>query len=109
MTIQNISEYTVLAVILDNLKAIIAREHERSKDCKHLTYSMQALLKEEIIPQLQNELDCDPTAKYLYDNTEGEPSVTLKDMLVKAWRGNPTALNNFLLAKNRKEWQEIHK
>jgi hypothetical protein len=76
MTIQNISEYTILAVILDDLKTIIAREHERSEDCKQLTYSLQALLKEEIIPQLQNELDYDSALKYLYDDTENEPSVT---------------------------------
>jgi hypothetical protein len=50
-----------------------------------LTLSMK-----EIIPQLENEieqdLDYDPTPQYLYDNTGGEPPVTMAEMHASAWQ-----------------------
>ena len=47
---------------------------------EHLTHSMRSLLEDEIIPQLENELDFDPTPQYLWDDTCGEPPVTLDEM-----------------------------
>ena len=40
------------------------RESTRHEIDQHLTLSMFALLEEEIIPQLENELDYDPTPQY---------------------------------------------
>ncbi len=66
-----INEYTALAGIVKDLKAIVARESKRPQGCEDLTLSLLALLEEEIIPSLENEIDYDPTPQYLYDNTGG--------------------------------------
>ena len=83
-TPRRINEYTALTGIVKELKAIVARESKRPQGCEDLTLSMLALLEEEIIPQLENEiehdLDYDPTPQYLYDNTGGEPPVTMAEM-----------------------------
>ena len=52
---------------------------------QHLTTSMRMLLEDEIIPQLENELDFDPTPEYLWDNSGGEPPVTLDEMHTAAY------------------------
>ena len=89
-TVPRINEYTALAGIVKDLKAIVARESKRPQGCEDLTLSMLALLEEEIIPQLENEieqdLDYDPTPQYLYDNTGGEPPVTMAEMHASAWQ-----------------------
>ena len=86
ITTPHINEYTVLEGILKDLKAIVIRESKRPQGYEDLTSSMLALLEEEIIPQLENELDYDPTPQYLYDNTGGEPSVTMTEMHACAWQ-----------------------
>ena len=58
-TTRRINEYTALAGILKDLKAIVARESKRPQGCEDLTLSMLALLEEEIIPQLENEIEHD--------------------------------------------------
>ncbi len=80
ITPRRINEYTALAGILKELKAIVARESKRPQGCEDLTFSLLALLEEEIIPSLENEIDYDPTPQYLYDNTGGEPPVTMAEM-----------------------------
>ena len=60
------------------------REDKRHMMDEHLTISMKNLL-EEIIPQLENELDYDPTPQYLWDDTGGEPPVTLDEMHTAAY------------------------
>ena len=85
-TTRRINEYTALASILKDLKAIVARESKRPQGCEDLTLSMLALLEEEIIPQLENELDYDPTPQYLYDHSGGEPPVTMAEMHASAWQ-----------------------
>ena len=89
-TSTRINEYTVLKSILKELNEVVARESKRPQGCEDLTLSMLALLKEEIIPQLENEiehdLDYDPTPQYLYDNTGGEPPVTMAEMHACAWQ-----------------------
>ena len=80
ITTPHINEYTVLEGILKDLKAIVIRESKRPQGCEDLTPSMLALLEEEIIPQLENELDYDPTPQYLYDNTGGESPITANEM-----------------------------
>ena len=47
--------------------------------------SMRSLLEDEIIPQLENELDFDPTPQHLWDDTGGEPPVTLDEMHTDAY------------------------
>jgi len=85
-TAPRINEYTALVRIVKDLKAIVARESKRPQGCEDLTLSMLALLEEEIIPQLENELDYDPTPQHLWDATGGEPPVTLAEMHACAWQ-----------------------
>ena len=70
---------------LDLLKGVIAREDKRHMMDQELTASMRDLLDSEIIPQLENELDFDPTPQYLWDDTGGEPPVTLDEMHTDAY------------------------
>jgi len=79
-TPRRINEYTVLKRILKELNEVVARENKRPMECADLTLSFLALLEEEIIPSLENEIDYDPTPQYLYDNTGGEPPVTANEM-----------------------------
>ena len=80
-----INEYTHVEHIVKDLKAIIEREDKRHMMDQHLTTSMKMLLEDEIIPQLENELDFDPTPQYLWDNSGGEPPVTLDEMHTAAY------------------------
>ena len=80
-----INEYTHVENILKDLKAIIEREDKRHMMDQHLTTSMKMLLEDEIIPQLENELDFDPTPEHLWDETGGEPPVTLDEMHTAAY------------------------
>ena len=80
-----INEYTHVKGIVKDLKAIIEREDKRHMMDQHLTTSMRMLLEDEIIPQLENELDFDPTPEYLWDETGGEPPVTLNEMHTAAY------------------------
>ena len=70
---------------LDILKGVINRENKRHQMDEHLTHSMRSLLEDEIIPQLENELDFDPTPQHLWDNSGGEPPVTLDEMHTAAY------------------------
>ena len=83
-TSRRINEYTALASILKDLKAIVARESKRPQGCEDLTFSMLALIEEELIPQLENELNYDPTPQHLWDG--GEPPVTMAEMHACAWK-----------------------
>ena len=79
------SETKKIERALDILKGVIAREDRLHMMDQHLTTSMRALLEDEIIPQLENELDFDPTPQYLWDETGGEPPVTLDEMHTAAY------------------------
>ena len=70
---------------LEILKGVIAREDRLHMMDQHLTTSMRMLLEDEIIPQLENELDFDPSPYYLWDNSGGEPPVTLDEMHTDAY------------------------
>ena len=80
-----VNEFKQVELILKDLKAIIEREDKRHQMDEHLTTSMRMLLEDEIIPQLENELDFDPTPQYLWDNSGGEPPVTLDEMHTAAY------------------------
>ena len=73
---------------LDILKGVIAREDKRHMMDEQLSHSMRNLLESEIIPQLENELDFDPTPQHLWDDTGGEPPVTLDEMHTAAYNRN---------------------
>ena len=62
-----INEYTHVENIVKDLKAIIEREDKRHIMDEHLTASMRNLLEHEIIPQLEYEIDYDPTSQTAYD------------------------------------------
>ena len=81
-----INENTHIKQIVKDLKAIIDREDKRHQMDQHLTSSMKMLLEDEIIPQLENELDFDPTPQYLWDDTGGEPPITLDEMHTAAYK-----------------------
>jgi hypothetical protein len=82
MTIHFIqNEYQNLSLILNQLQDIVSRENKRHMMDQHLTLSCLALLEEEIIPMLENELDCD------YEPDElGEPPLTMDEMHTAAWK-----------------------
>ena len=80
-----VNEFSQVESILKDLKAIIDREDKRHEMDAHLTTSMRMLLEDEIIPQLENELDFDPTPQYLWDDTGGEPPITLDEMHTAAY------------------------
>ena len=71
---------------LEILKDVIAREDRLHMMDQHLTTSMRHLLEDEIIPQLENELDFDPTPEHLWDLTGGEPPITLDEMHSAAYK-----------------------
>jgi hypothetical protein len=69
------NEYVYVQQALTILQDVMAREAKRHQMDQHLTPSMTALLEEEIIPMLVNELDVD------YDIDEvGEPPLTMAEM-----------------------------
>jgi hypothetical protein len=80
-----VNEFSQVESIVKDLKAIIDREDKRHMMDQHLTTSMRMLLEDEIIPQLENELDFDPTPQHLWDDTGGEPPVTLDEMHTAAY------------------------
>ena len=59
-----VNEFKQIKLILEDLKAVIARENKRHIMDQHLTHSMRSLLEDEVIPQLENELNYDPTPQY---------------------------------------------
>ena len=79
------NEYKKIERALEILKGVIAREDRRHMMDADLTVSMKMLLEDEIIPQLENELDFDPSPQYLWDDTGGEPPVTLDEMHTAAY------------------------
>jgi hypothetical protein len=80
-----VNELKQIELILKDLKAIISREQNRHMMDEHLTHSMRHLLEDLIIPHLENELDFDPTPQHLWDETGGEPPVTLDEMHTDAY------------------------
>jgi hypothetical protein len=75
------NEYTRLKRVIKELKEVLARDDKRHQMDEHLTPSMRALLEEEIIPVLENELDYDPT-----DDMGGEPPITADERHTAAWK-----------------------
>ena len=80
-----VNEFKQVELILKDLKAVIDRENKRHMMDAHLNIGMKMLLEDEIIPQIENELDYDPTPQYLWDDTGGEPPVTLDEMHTAAY------------------------
>lgn len=78
---KNKNEYVYVQQALTILKDVMAREGKRHEMDQHLTPSMYALLEEEIIPLLENELDGD----YAPDEI-GEPPLTSAEMHTAAWK-----------------------
>ena len=71
---------------LDILKGVVERENKRHMMDVELTHGMMDLLESEVIPQLENELEYDPTPQYIYDDTGGESPVTLDEMHTEAYK-----------------------
>ena len=79
------SEYDKIERALTILQGVIAREDKRHMMDATIHTGMRCLL-EEYNALLENELDFDPTPQYLYDDTGGEPPVTLDEMHTAAWQ-----------------------
>ena len=79
------NENTIIESTLQQLKAVVERENKRHMMDEHLTTSMRHLLEDLIIPHLQNELDFDPTPEHLWDDSGGEPPITLNEMHTAAY------------------------
>ena len=75
------NEYTHLQRIIKELNEVLQRDSQRHEMDQDLTPSMRALLEDEIIPALENELDYDPTPNEL-----GEPPMTAAEMHTAAWK-----------------------
>ena len=75
------NEYVHLNNTLSLFQEISKRENKRHEMEQHLTFSMLALLEDELIPLLENELDVD----YEPDET-GEPPMTADEIHTAAWR-----------------------
>jgi hypothetical protein len=80
------NEYSNLERIIGELKEILKRDSKRPEGCEDLTSSMRDLIEFEIIPVLENELDCDPTPQHLYDHSGGEPPITTAEIWMQAHR-----------------------
>ena len=80
-----VNEYSQIKTALKLLEEVVGRESKRHLMDEHLTASMRELLEFEIIPQLKNELDFDPTPQHLWDDFGGEPPVTLDEMHTNAY------------------------
>lgn len=74
------NEYAHLQRIIKELNEVLERDGKRHEMDQDLTPSMRALLEDEIIPALENELDYDPT-----DDMGGEPPITAAEMHHAAW------------------------
>ncbi len=81
---KRVNEYTALAGIVKELKTIVARESKRPQGCEDLTPSMLALLEEEIIPALENELNWEPSDTDL--GYGSEPPLTADERHTAAWQ-----------------------
>ena len=79
------SEYDKIERALTILQGVIDRENKRNEMDGTIHTGMRCLL-EEYNALLENELDFDPTPQYLYDDTGGEPPVTLDEMHTAAWQ-----------------------
>ena len=64
--------------ILKELNEILARESKRHEMDTHLSFSMRELIESEIIPQLENELNYEPSDEEL--GYGSEPPLTSKEM-----------------------------
>jgi len=79
------NEYTIVKNALHQLKAVVEREDKRHMMDEHLTSSMRHLLEDLIIPNLENELDVDLSPDHLWDDSGGEPPITLDEMHTAAY------------------------
>nr|BAR39092.1 hypothetical protein [uncultured Mediterranean phage uvMED] len=80
MVISPLEAYPRLRKILQEMQDIMEQQNKLHPMDRTITPSMQSVLEYELIPLLENEVDYDPTPQYLYDNTGGEPPVTLDEM-----------------------------
>ena len=78
------NEQQNLERIIKELKEILSRESKRYEMDEHLSPSMRALLEEEIIPALKNELNYEPTDEEL--GYGSEPPLTMNEMHSAAWK-----------------------
>ena len=61
------NDFSQIKEAFDLMFEALERDQKRHPMDQHMTISMQHLLEEQIIPQLQNEFDYDPTPQTPYD------------------------------------------
>ena len=79
------NDFSQIKEAFDLMVEAFERDQKRHEMDQHIPISMQHLLEEQIIPQLEAEFDYDPSPQYLYDNDGGEPPVTLAEMHTAAY------------------------
>ena len=82
---QPLSAYERIEKVLQEMQDIMEQQNKLHPMDRTITISMQGLLQDELIPQLENELDFDPTPQYLYDDTGGEPAIAADESHMTAW------------------------
>ena len=82
---QPLSAYERIEKVLQEMQDIMEQQNKLHPMDRTITISMQGLLQDELIPQLENELDFDPTPQHLYDNTGGEPAIAADESHMTAW------------------------
>jgi len=61
------NDYTQIIEAFDLITQAFERDQKRHLMDQHIPISMQHLLEEQIIPQMQQEIDYDPTPQTAYD------------------------------------------
>ena len=61
------NDYTQIIEAFDLITQAFERDQKRHFMDQHIPLSMQHLLEEQIIPQMQQEIDYDPTPQTAYD------------------------------------------
>ena len=82
---QPLSAHERIEKVLQEMQDIMEQQNKLHPMDRTITISMQGLLQDELIPQLENELDFDPTPQYLYDDTGGEPAIAADESHMTAW------------------------
>ena len=82
------NEQQNLERIIKELNEILTRESKRHEMDEHLSPSIRALLEEEIIPALENELNYEPTDEEL--GYGSEPPLTMNEMHSAAFTQHQT-------------------
>ena len=87
--ILEINDFHSLIYAMEKRVKQLLIDDSRKPEWKAEPYWSMEIIEDEILPALEKYLaawDDDPTPRYLYDNTGGEPPVTAAEMHSAAWK-----------------------